>query len=118
MKFDDPKAGNSLKDRRLCGELKECVPITDRTKKKVKSTVIAGRKQFLSILGHAVTVHKSQGSSLTYMQGDLNRSIVKKLHLGRIINNLYLRVNFRPYFLVPKVVIRFYCQILKLKILR
>ena len=28
VKFDDPKAGNSLKDRRLCGELKACVPIT------------------------------------------------------------------------------------------
>ena len=25
VKFDDPKAGNSLKDRRLRGELKECV---------------------------------------------------------------------------------------------
>ena len=25
VKFDDPKAGNSLKDRRLCGELKVCV---------------------------------------------------------------------------------------------
>ena len=109
MKFDDPKAGNSLKDRRLRDELKECIPIIARTKKKVKSTVIAERKQFRLILGHAVTVHKSQGSTLTYMQGDLNRSISKKLHLGRIINNLYLRVNFRPYSLVPKVMIRFYC---------
>ena len=33
LKFDDPKAGNSLKDRRLHGELKECVPITARAKK-------------------------------------------------------------------------------------
>ena len=61
MKFDDPKAGNSLKDRRLRGELKECVPITARTKrfplKKGKSTVIAERKQFLLILDHAITVH-------------------------------------------------------------
>ena len=50
MKFDDPKAGNYLKDRRVRGELKECVPITARTKKfplkKGKSTVIAERKQF------------------------------------------------------------------------
>ena len=76
VKFDDPKAGNSLKDRRLCGELKECVSITARAKrfplKKGKSTVIAERKQYLLILGHAITVHKSQGSTLTYMQGDLN----------------------------------------------
>ena len=33
MKFDDPKVGNSLKDRTCCGELKECVPITARAKK-------------------------------------------------------------------------------------
>ena len=33
MKFDDPKAGNSLKDRRLRGELKECVPVTTGTKR-------------------------------------------------------------------------------------
>ena len=24
VKFDDPKAGSSMKDRKLCGELKEC----------------------------------------------------------------------------------------------
>ena len=68
MKFDDPKAGNSLKDRRLCGELKECLPITARAKmfplKKGKSTVIAERKQFLLILGHKIIVRKSQGSTL------------------------------------------------------
>ena len=28
VKFDYPKAGNSMKGRRLHGELKECVPIT------------------------------------------------------------------------------------------
>ena len=45
IKFDDPKAANSLKDRRGCGKLKEYVPISARTKrfplKKEKSTVIA-----------------------------------------------------------------------------
>ena len=45
MKFDDPKAGNSIQDRRFHGELKECLPITARAKrfplKKGKSTVIA-----------------------------------------------------------------------------
>ena len=67
VKFDDPKAGNSLNDWRLCGELKECVPITVRAKRfplrKGKSTVIAERKHFILILGHA-TVHKSQESTL------------------------------------------------------
>ena len=33
VKFDDPKAGNSLKDGRLRGELKECVSITARAKR-------------------------------------------------------------------------------------
>ena len=60
MKVDDPKTGNSLKDRRLCGTLRECGPITTRAKKfplkKGKSTVIAERKQFLLILRHAITV--------------------------------------------------------------
>ena len=70
VKFDDSKAGNSLKDR-LLGELKECLPITARAKrfllKKGKSTAIADRKQFPLILGHAITIHKSHGSSLAYM---------------------------------------------------
>ena len=63
-------------------ELKEWVPITARAKRfpsrKGKSTVIAERKQLSLILGHAITVHKSQGSTLAYMQGDLNRSSGKK----------------------------------------
>ena len=33
LKFDDPKAGNFMKDRRLCDELKECAPITARAKR-------------------------------------------------------------------------------------
>ena len=58
VKFEDPTAGNSLKDRRLHGELKESVPITARAKrfplKKGKSTVIAERKKFLLILGYPI----------------------------------------------------------------
>ena len=61
VKFDDPKAGNSMKGRRFRGELKECVPITARAKrfplKRGKSTVIAERKQFPLIVGHEITVH-------------------------------------------------------------
>ena len=33
VKFHDSRAGNSLKDGRLCGELKECVPVTARVKR-------------------------------------------------------------------------------------
>ena len=72
----------SLKLARLRGELRECVPITTRAKrfplKKGKSTVIVERKQFPLIRGHAITVHKSQGSALAYMHGDLNQSTGKK----------------------------------------
>ena len=54
VKFDDLKAGNSLKDKRLP------LQITARSKKfplkKGKSTVIAERKQFLLILGQAIAV--------------------------------------------------------------
>ena len=44
---------------RLCNELKEYVPITARAKKfpfkKEKGTVIARKKLFPLILGHAIT---------------------------------------------------------------
>ena len=87
VKFDDPKAGSSLKDRRLRDESKECVPITARTKRfplmKGKSTLIAKRKQILLILGHAIMVHKSQGSTLAYMQDDLNRFTGNKIVTGK-----------------------------------
>ena len=62
-KFNDSKADNSLKDRRLCVDLKECLPLTARTTKfsvkKGKNTVIADRKQFPEILSHTITVCKS-----------------------------------------------------------
>ena len=82
LKFDYPKAGNCLKDRRRQGELKECVPITARAKKfalkKKKVLSLLKKKKFPLILGHAVTVHKYQGSTLAYMQGDLNQSTDNK----------------------------------------
>ena len=48
-----------------------------------ESSVIAERKQFSLILGHAITVHKSQGSTLVYMQDDLNQSTGKKTATGK-----------------------------------
>ena len=87
VEFDHPKAGNSLKDTRLCGELKQCVPIIARAKrfplKEGKSTAIAEGKQFPLILGHAITVRKPQRSTRAYMQGDLNRSTGKKTATGK-----------------------------------
>ena len=82
VKFDDPKAGNSPKERGLPGELKECLTIIARARgfplKKGGSTVIGGRKQFPSIFGHGIAIRKSQGSTLANMQGDLNQSTDKK----------------------------------------
>ena len=52
-------------------------------KKKEKKTVIAERKQFPLILGHATTIYKSQGSTLAYVQCDLNRSTGKKIATGK-----------------------------------
>ena len=76
-----------LKERRLFGEFKECVPITAWATrfplKKGKSVVFAERKQFALILDHAITVYKFQGSTLMYMQGDVNRFTGKKTTTGK-----------------------------------
>ena len=56
--------------------MKDFLPVTTRAKKfslkKGKITAISERKQFLLRLDHAITVCKSQGRILPYMQGDLN----------------------------------------------
>ena len=66
VKFDDPDAGNKLKDRRLVGELKEYVPITpvctEFLYQRNGKDITAQRKQFPLIIGHAITIHKSQSS--------------------------------------------------------
>ena len=46
-----------------------------------ESTVIAEKNSL--ILGHAISVHKSLGSTLTYMQGNLNQSTGKKTAMGK-----------------------------------
>ena len=51
--------------------------------KKGKITVIAERKQFPLIRGHAITVRKCQGSTLNYMKGDLSWSTGKKSATGK-----------------------------------
>ena len=119
VNFEDGKASNSLEDIRLRGELKGYVQITTRANrfpsKKGKNTVIAKRKQFPLILGHWITVHDASQYSgiyagwlkLIYWQGQV-----------RIMNKLYLRVNFTPYIPVQKVGIRFNCWILILTLFR
>ena len=85
--IDDPKSGNSTNNRRIKNGLKECIQITVRKIKvpfeKGKNTVIAERKQFSLTLGQAITVHKSQGSALNYIKGDLSRYAGKKTATGK-----------------------------------
>ena len=52
-----------------------------------KTKVLFLLKKKKTILDHAITVHKSQGSTVDYLQGDLP---ARKLLEGKIINNLYL----------------------------
>ena len=70
-------------------------------------TVIAERKQFPLILGHAITVHKSRGSTLNYMESDLSRSTGKKTATGKTYQQPISQGQFIPFFPMPKVVTRF-----------
>ena len=79
IKFDDPIAGNKIKSNRLIPELKDCVPIEKATKEykvsKGRNTTLKGeREQFPLIPAHAMTIHKSQGCTIEYMTGDMDRS--------------------------------------------
>ena len=74
VKCDDPESGRKLKDPRLRGELKECIPIRPIMLEFKYKNVNVERMQFPLILAHAMTTHKSQGMSLDYYVGDLDRS--------------------------------------------
>ena len=77
VKFEDEKAGSKYKDVRLRGDLKQCVPITVRTNKfplARSNNVWVERKQFPLVTAHALTIHKSQGSTMQYMTGDMDRT--------------------------------------------
>ena len=75
VKFDAPDAGNTYKNSRLRGELKECVPISTHTNEfQHVRNIWVERKQFPLVLAHALTIHKSQGSTLEYLTGDMDRT--------------------------------------------
>ena len=79
VKFDDPNAGNNSKSNRYRGDLKDCVPIEKITKqynvsKHKKGNLKGEREQFPLTAAHAMTIHKSQGSTIEYFTGDMDRS--------------------------------------------
>ena len=74
IKCDDPIAGNNHKDNRLRGELKECVPISPLLREFTYTGKSIKRLQFPLLLAHAITAHKSQGSTVEYFLGDLDRT--------------------------------------------
>ena len=86
--------------------------------KKEKSTVIAEGKEFPLILGHAITVHKFQGSTLAYMQGDLNPSTGKKTAKGKNYQQHIFQVQFYTLLSHAKSHNKVLLLILNLKILR
>ena len=86
VKFDHEKAGNKRKSNDLPEELRDCVPIVvlarefyyapPRGKRGYKNAIRCERKQFPLLLAHAITIHKTQGSTQNYMTGDLNRETI------------------------------------------
>ena len=75
VQFDNPLSGSKLKDPRLRGELKTCVPILPEVKTfKTSSEIFVTRKQFPLIVAFATTIHKAQGSTLEYASGDLDQT--------------------------------------------
>ena len=69
IKFDDPVAGNKRKNNRIHANW---VPIVAEVKSfniKKHGNINCQRKQFPGILAHAITIHKSQGSTYKYMEG-------------------------------------------------
>ena len=74
VQFDNPSAGNKLKNSTYRGELKTCVPILPETLTFRKGEIFVTRKQFPLIVAFATTIHKAQGSTLEYASGDLDQS--------------------------------------------
>ena len=74
IQFDDPDSGNKRKRKR---PNKEWVPIVAEVRTFYLNGHNTQRKQFPGILAHAVTIHKSQGSTYQYMHGNISRDFNK-----------------------------------------
>ena len=81
VKFDDPDAGKSRKNNNLRSstiDLSDCVPIQakgiDFPFWHKNSKVTVTRKQFPFKLGHGITIHNGQGSTMDYVEGNFDRT--------------------------------------------
>ena len=85
--FDDCNAGQSHKNAMLQGDLKNCVPISTVVKQfpfQVGARIVtAERRQYPIIVAYGLTIHKSQGGTLPYLFGDLDRSTNKFTATGK-----------------------------------
>ena len=79
IKFDSPNAGNKRKKGNLVdANLRDCVPIKAEVKKfklKLKNrTIQFHRKQMPGVEALGITVHKSQGGTYEFLEGDFNQT--------------------------------------------
>ena len=74
VQFDDSKAGNKRKNRKINKDWVEIVPEVKSFRRNGHNTQ---RKQFPGVIAFAITIHKSQGSTYEYMQGSLDNAYNK-----------------------------------------
>ena len=83
VQFDDPEAGSNSMSSHRQDELKDCAPneaVTQQfsvSKNRSRNSDLKGKRErepFLLPVAHAMTVHKSQGSTIAYLTGDMDRS--------------------------------------------
>ena len=75
IEFDNSSTGNNIKSLR--NEKKDWVPITPIKQSFQFNNVNITRQQFPLVIQFASTIHKGQGSTLPYFEGDLDQTTEK-----------------------------------------
>ena len=82
IQFDNEKSGSKRNSNSLPGRLQSCAPILMKARKfsyslhgknKKSNLIFCECKQFPIVLVHATTIHKTQGSTINHMTGDLDK---------------------------------------------